>query len=420
MVSNIQMRYKKRIIKLSENSHIFLFGVRGSGKTALLNRRFPSSKSLHVDLLDESLYQSLLSDVALFYETVSAFKTDGVIIVDEIQRMPRLLNEVHRLIEESSRGEAPLRQFILTGSSARKLKAPGVNLLAGRVGKIALHPFVPEELGKDFNLNSALKYGLLPIVWSHPDRELKLKSYAEAYLKEEIQATALVRNLPSFARFLEVAGLYHGQSVNMSAISRECQTPQKAVRDYFSLLEDTLLGFFLPAYTPRLQLRERKHKKFYFIDPGLARTLRKDFGSVSHAEKGSLFEGLVAQMLRAYKDYNSLFDEMYYWSPVDSHKTEVDFLLKKGGDLIAIEVKARTQVSSSECKGLKAIQKLTGVKKRILVYMGKAIRRTENGIDIWPFDFFCQNLQAGHFNVPVVGTKEKPDLLKTHYKKDHQ
>ncbi len=400
------MMYKKRIIKLPENSHTFLFGVRGSGKTALLNRRFPSPKSLHIDLLDESLYQSLLSDVAQFYETVSAFKEGGVIIVDEIQKMPRLLNEVHRLIEESSRGEAPPRQFILTGSSARKLKAPGVNLLAGRAGKTTLHPFVPEELGEDFNLNSALQYGLLPIVWSHHDREFKLKAYAEEYLKEEIQAMALVRNLPDFARFLEVAGLYHGQAVNMSAISRECQTPQKAVRDYFSILEDTLLGFFLPAYTPRLQLRERKHKKFYFIDPGLARTLRKDFGPVSHTEKGSLFEGLTAQILRAYRDYNSLFEEMFYWSPVDSQKTEVDFLLRKGEDLTAIEVKARSQISSSECKGLKAIQKLKAVKKRILVYMGSAVRRTEDGIDIWPFDFFCQNLKEGHFNVPVVGTKK--------------
>ena len=408
------MIYKKRVIKLPENSHTFLFGVRGSGKTALLNKRFPSpTKSLHIDLLDESLYQSYLSNVAQFYEKISALKKAAVIIVDEIQKMPRLLNEVHRLIEESSRGEAPARQFILTGSSARKLKAPGVNLLAGRAGRTTLHPFIPEELGEDFNLDQALRYGLLPIVWSHHDREIKLKSYAEEYLKEEIQAMALVRNLPSFARFLEVAGLYHGQAVNMSAISRECQTPQKAVRDYFSILEDTLLGFFLPAYTPRLQLRERKHKKFYFIDPGLARTLRKDFGLVSHAEKGPLFEGLVAQILRAYRDYYSLFEEMYYWSPVDSKKTEVDFLLKRGKELIAIEVKARTQVSSSEYKGLKAIQQLPSVKKRILVYMGEFIGKTEEGIDIWPFDFFCQNLQEGNFNAPVVYTKKskkKPEL----------
>ena len=396
------MIYKKRIITFPENSHIFLFGVRGSGKTALLNKRFPSPKSLHIDLLDESLYQSLLSDVAQFYEKISAFKKAGVIIVDEIQKMPRLLNEVHRLIEESSRGEAPARQFILTGSSARKLKAPGVNLLAGRANKLALHPFVPEELGGDFNLNHALRYGLLPIVWSHPDRELKLKSYVELYLKEEIQSAALVRNLPSFARFLEVAGLYHGQAVNMSAVSRECQTPKKAVRDYFSILEDTLLGFFLPAYTPKLKLREKKHKKFYFVDPGLARALRKDLGPVSHIEKGALFEGLIAQVLRAYRDYNSLFEKMYYWSPADSKQTEVDFLLKKGGNLTAIEVKAKAQVSSIECKGLKAIQKLPAVKKRILVYMGESIRRTEDGIDIWPFDFFCQNLQEGNFNAPVI------------------
>ena len=301
------MRYKNRIIKLPEKSHIFLFGVRGSGKTALLRKRFPNA--LHIDLLNESLYQSYLSNIAQFYETVSVFK-GPLIIVDEIQKMPQLLNEVHRLIEESARGEAEPRQFILTGSSARKLKAPGVNLLAGRAGKVSLHPFIPEELGEDFNLNSALQHGLIPVVWSHHDREFKLKAYATEYLKEEIQATALVRNLPHFTRFLEVTGLYHGQVINMSAVSRECGISQKAVREYFSILEDTMLGFFLPAYDSKLQLREKKHKKFYLIDPGLTRALRKSFGLVSPMEKGALFEGMVAQILRAYKDYYSLFDDM--------------------------------------------------------------------------------------------------------------
>ncbi len=383
--------YKNRIIKLPEKSSIFLFGVRGSGKTLLLKKMFP--KALHINLLNESLYQSYLSNISKFYETVSAFKSNGVIVVDEIQKMPELLNEVHRLIEESSRGEAPFRQFILTGSSTRKLKRPGVNLLAGRAGKVYLHPFVPQELGGDFDLSQALKFGLIPIVWSSSrDKEFKLKSYTETYLKEEIKAEALVRNLPGFARFLEVASLYHGQALNMSNISRECQVKIEAVRDYFSILEDTMLGFFLKAYSPKLRLREQKSPKFYFIDPGLARALKKNFGPVSVEEKDSLFEGLVAQVLRAYKDYHFLYEEMFYWSPLEAKKTEVDFLLKRGKELIAVEVKSSPQVSSTDYKGLRAISELSYIKKRILVYTGDTIRRTMEGIDIWPFDFFCQNL----------------------------
>ena len=389
------MIYKKRIIRLPEKENIFLFGLRGSGKTALLKQLFPDA--LYIDLLDQSEYQSHLSDISKFYNTVSAFKNnDLIVIVDEIQKIPSLLNEVHRLIEESSRGENPPRRFILTGSSARKLKEPGINLLAGRAVTVALHPFIPEELEQDFNLKTALRYGLIPVVWSGQDKESKLKAYTETYLKEEIKAEALVRNLPGFTRFLEVAGLYHGQAVNMSAIARECQMPRHAVQDYFSILEDTMLGFFLPAYTSKLRLREKKNRKFYFADPGLTRALTKNFGPVSDQEKGALFEGLTAQILRAYKDYNSLYDEMFYWSPAEAQKTEVDFLLKRRDGLIAVEAKSGAQVSSKDYKGLKAIQNLPGIKKRILVYMGDTIRRTMDGIDIWPFSFFCQNLKEGN------------------------
>lgn len=379
------MNYKNRIIKLPPKSNFFLTGIRGSGKTALLKERFP--EALYIDLLNESLYRSYLSDISRFYEQVNAFKNDGLVIVDEIQRMPNLLNEVHRLIESSH------RRFILTGSSARKLKAPGVNLLAGRAGMLSLHPFVPEELGEDFNLNMALQYGLLPVIWSSPDRDLALEAYVQAYLKEEIKAEALVRNLPGFTRFLEIAGLYHSQSVNMSTIARECQISRHSVRDFFSILEDTMLGFFLPSYSPKLRLREKKHPKFYLIDPGLARALKNNSGPVSVDEKGFLFEGLVAQILRAYKHYHSLYDSMFYWSPADAKKTEVDFLLKRGNELIAIEVKSKTQLSKQDYKGLKVISELSSVKKRIVIYMGNELRKTEDSIEIWPFQIFCKVLK---------------------------
>ena len=395
-----QMMYKKRIISIPDHKNIFLFGVRGSGKTAMLKRLYPSA--LYIDLLDESLYQSYLSDVALFYQEIKAFRDDALVIVDEIQRMPQLLNEVHRLIESSN------RRFILTGSSARKIKAKGVNFLGGRAGIKYLYPFIPEELGDDFNLDEALQYGLLPIVFSSYDRTDKLKDYVQTYLKEEIKSEALVRNLPSFVRFLEVAGLYHGQIINMSAIAREVNIDRRSVSEFFSILEDTMLGFFLPAYSSKLKLRQQKASKFYFIDTGIARTVKKNFDSVSVEEKGFLFEGLVAQILRAYGDYYNLYDDIYYWSSLETKQTEVDFILKKGKDLIAIEVKAKTQVSSRDySKGLKVMAKLPNVRKRILVYMGRAIRKTEEGIDIWPFDFFCKNLKE-NFKSLVAYESKKP------------
>ena len=429
------MIYKSRIIDIPGNKSTFLFGVRGSGKTKLLEHLFPSA--LYIDLLDKSLYQSYLTNMGQFYETVSAFRNDRLVIVDEIQKMPDLLDEVHRLIESSD------RNFILTGSSARKIKARGVNLLGGRAGRKYLYPFTPEELGEDFNLEQTLRYGLIPIVWSSHNRDEKLKDYAEIYLEEEIKAEALVRHLPSFARFLPVAGLCHGQVVNMSAVARDSQVSRAVVRDFFSILEDTMLGFFLPAYYPKLRIKEQKSPKFYLIDPGIARAFKKNFGPVAIEERGFLFEGLVAQLLRAYKDYRNLYEKIYYWSSLGAKQTEVDFLLKRGKELIAIEVKAKTQVSAQDYRGLKAINKLSKVKRRIVIYLGKAIRKTQEGIEIWPFDFFCKNLTEDFESTveykqkrpvykpslknlilepskPFVSTDKKEQIKKIYYRKTSQ
>ena len=384
------MNYKKKIYRrlLSfPKANFFLFGVRGSGKTSILKQKFP--KTLYIDLLNEDIYQSYLANVKLFYQQVKASE-DNLVIVDEIQRMPNLLNEVHRLIESSS------KRFILPGSSARKIRARGVNLLAGRAGWINMHPFTPEELGKDFNLNTALRLGLLPVIWSAVDRTFALKAYAQVYLKEEIKSEGLTRNLPGFARFLQVAGLYHAQTVNMNAIARESQISRDSVRSFFSILEDTLLGFFLPAYSAKIRLREQKHPKFYFIDPGIVRSIKQNFGPVSNEERGSLFEGLVAQLLRTYKDYKNLYDSMSYWSPAEARKTEVDFILEKGKkELIAIEVKSSPHISSTDYKGLKAIGCLKTVKRRVVIYTGEYNRKTEDGIEIWSFAHFCKMLKQG-------------------------
>ncbi len=387
------MIYKNRLIELPKSSSYFLRGVRGCGKTLLLKKRYP--EAFYIDLLDQSLYHSYLSDLSLFYKQVRNFKplaTNRWIIVDEIQKMPILLNEVHRLIEEEAFSPTP-RRFILTGSSYRKLRTErNVNLLAGRAGLIKLHPFLPEELEADFDLNRALRYGLLPIIWSSTDPEFSLKEYVHSYIKEEIKTEALVRNLPGFVRFLENAGIYHGQLINMNTLAKDCQVRRYVVEDFFSILEDTMLGFFLSSYQTNLRKRERKQKKFYLIDPGLTRTIKNNFGPVSAEEKGTLLEGLVAQILRAYKDYYSLYDDMFYWSPAEAKQTEVDFLLKKDTQFVAIEVKAKNQVSSIDYKGLKAIRDLKGITKCIVVYLGEHVGETQEGINIWPFDFFCKAL----------------------------
>ena len=245
------MIFKNRIIQLFSNRNLFLFGIRGSGKTQLLKRLFPSA--LYIDLLDRSLHQSFLSNIGLFYEKVSAFKEDGLVIVDEIQKMPELLDEVHRLMESSR------RRFILTGSSPRKINAKKFNLLGGRAGTAHLHPFVPEELGEDFNLDEALRYGLIPVVWSDSDRGAKLKDYIKTYLDEDIKAEALVRDLPAFFRFLQAAALCHGQVVNMSNIARDAEIKKYDVRKFFSILEESLLGFFHPRlYFSTENQREKK------------------------------------------------------------------------------------------------------------------------------------------------------------------
>ena len=234
------------------------------------------------------------------------------------------------------------------------------------------------------------------MVWSSPDRAFALKSYTQLYLKEEIKAEGLTRNLPSFTRFLQVAGLYHAQVVNMSAIARESQVSRDSVRNFFSILEDTLLGFFLPAYSAKIRLREQRHPKFYFIDPGIARSLKRHSGDVSLEEKGHLLEGLVAQLLRTYDGYRGLYDGLFYWSSTGAKKTEVDFLLDRGGgEKVAIEVKSAQSVTRADYKGLRAISQLARVKRRIVVYLGSQQQQDGEGIEIWPFSHFCHMLQQG-------------------------
>jgi predicted AAA+ superfamily ATPase len=362
-------------------------GPRGSGKSTWLRATFPDA---HVfDLLSEETYQRLLARPGFFADELRAVPTDKWVIVDEVQRLPSLLNEVHRFSEEKR------LRFILCGSSARKLKRAGVNLLAGRALHRSMHPFVPEELGIQFNFEESLRYGLLPIVWDSAAKEDTLVAYAQLYLKEEIQAEALVRNLPGFARFLPLAALFHGQTVNVTNIARETGVARTTVAGYLDILVETLLCFRLPAYEAKLRVRERKLPKWYWCDPGIVRAMKRSTGGIAPEERGVLFEGSVAQLLRAYKDYHGICDEIYYWAPSGRSETEVDFLLVRGTDLIAVKAKSGQTFTDTWCKGLRAVAQLKGLRRRILVYPRGPVLRTEDDIDVFPFQHFS-DLLAGN------------------------
>ena len=366
----------------SQNHSFFLLGPRGVGKSTWLYQYF--SKAKWINLLDEALYQSYLEDISLFYQELKLLKPHSWVIVDEIQRMPQLLNEVHRLIETKK------LKFALTGSSARKLRRSGVNLLAGRAHRYLMYPLTPKELGSDFNLNQVLRYGTIPLIFTQKDQGKALAAYVQMYLKEEIKAEALVKNLSGFARFLPVLALYHGQVINVSATARDAGVSRTTVNGFIDILEDTLLLNKLPAYEARLKVRERKHPKIYWIDPGIVRMAKKQTGPVGALEKGSLFEGYIYTCLKAKMEYKSDFDEMFYWASGTAKSIEVDFLLKRGNELTAIEVKTSKRFKKEDLKGLKAIAELKGVEKRILVYLGLQRMRID-GIDVMPFNNFCKS-----------------------------
>jgi predicted AAA+ superfamily ATPase len=376
----------KRILEAPKQS-FFLLGPRGSGKTTWLKSKF--SDAHFIDLLSEETYHRFLSNPGQFARELSAVSTGGWVVVDEVQRLPDLLNEVHRFIEERR------LNFVLCGSSARKLKRAGVNLLAGRALNRAMHPFVPEELGELFNLEEAMRYGCLPIVHDSTEKQETLAAYARLYLKEEIQAEALVRNLPGFARFLPVAALFHGQSINVTNIAREAGVARTTVAGYLDILEETLLCFRLPAYEAKLRVRERKLPKWYWCDPGIVRAMKRSTGALVVEEKGALFEGMVAQLLRTYKDYRRLFDDMYYWGAAGRSGMEVDFILVRGEELIAVEVKSGNTFIDAWCRDLRTTKSIKGLKRRIVVYPQGPAMKTRDGIDILPFTRFAALLATG-------------------------
>lgn len=372
----------KRLVK-SRSASFFLLGIRGVGKSTWIRKVLPNA--VLVDLLDEVMYHNLLVDVGLFRNLIAKSQRGDWVVVDEIQRIPRLLNEVHRHIEDQG------LSFALIGSSARRLKMAPTNLLAGSASVVSMFPLVPQELGEDFDLETVLQYGSIPVIWNSESRREALQSYAELYLREEIRAEALVRDLGGFVRFLPVAALMHGQEINTSGLARDAAVARSTVEGYLTILEDTLLTFRLNAYTPRLRVRERRGDKLYWVDPGVVRAVKRQFGPVAPEERGSLFEGWILSILRTHNSFTPVFDDIAYWSPVNS-QVEVDFVLRRESKVLAIEAKSTKRYTTKLLKGLRAIADLPTLQKRILVYAGELNFTTEDGIHVWSVEEFLENM----------------------------
>jgi predicted AAA+ superfamily ATPase len=370
-------------------SSFFLLGPRGTGKTTWVRAELP--RAHRIDLLDESRYQSYLVDPGRFAAELRAAAIGSWVVVDEVQRLPGLLNEVHRAIEERR------LRFALTGSSARKLRRGGTNLLGGRATQLTMFPFVPEELGSDFRLERALQHGTLPLVWDADEPEATLRAYVQTYLKEEIQAEGAARNLGGFARFLPIAGLMHAQSLNIASLARDAGVARQTVTGYVQILEDTLLAATLGSFQARLRVRERRHPKFYLVDPGIARAVKGHLGPLTSEERGALFEGFVFMLLRFYRERAELFDDVGYWAPAEAHATEVDFVISRRQKKAAIEVKATRVVRPADLRGLRALSDLPGLKRRVLIYLGGEILAMPDGIEAWPFPHFARTLADGTF-----------------------
>ena len=376
------MRYKRWLEKRkSLKSSFFLFGPRGTGKTHWIKILYPNA--LYFDLLNSQTYRKLLNNPSLLRDLIPDDFSDWVIL-DEVQKIPELLNEVHSLIE--SKGY----KFGMTGSSARKLRAKGVNLLAGRAVVRKMHPLIAEELGKDFSLSHALKYGLLPETFSHHDPEDYLSSYVSTYLKEEVIQEGIVRHLDSFSRALEAASFSQGSILNVTATARDAGLSRKVMEGYFTIMEDLLLADKLPVFSKRAKRKLISHSKFYFFDVGVFRTLRPvgPFDKPEEAE-GAALETLFYQHLRALNDYLHLGYKLYFWRT--QTQLEVDFVLYGKLGLRAFEIKRSKNIAPADLKALKIFGADYPEAKLYILY-GGTHRLYFDKIEAIPFEEALQNL----------------------------
>jgi predicted AAA+ superfamily ATPase len=372
-----------RLIQPPKQKSFFLFGPRGTGKTTWVKSAFP--KAVYIDLLEAQLFNDLLSNPQRLQNLIPQNFRDWIIL-DEVQRIPELLHEVHRLIESHK------YRFILTGSSARKLKRGGPNLLAGRALTYAMHPLSALEAGEDFQLDHALRYGQLPSVYQEADPQKYLESYVKTYLEEEIRQEGLTRNLSAFARFLEAASFSQGSLLNISAVARECAVERKVVENYFTILEDLLIAYRIPVFAKRARRRTVTHPKFYFFDAGVYRAIRP-MGPLDAPEEvdGIALETLLLQEIITLNEALNLGYKIFYWRTATG--LEVDFVLYGARGLLAFEVKRTARVTSNMLTGLKAFLADYPMAKAFFLYMGNR-RMYDGNIEIVPALEGLQNLKT--------------------------
>ena len=377
------MKYT-RTLNYSKSS-FFLFGPRGTGKSTWLHDTFPDA--LFIDLLREDVKTRLEANPERLAELVDGNPSARVIVIDEVQRVSALLPVVHRLMER----DGNRRQYVLTGSSARKLKRSGVDLLAGRAIVQHCHPLLASEMGEDFNLENALVRGMIPLVVSGSNWKQTLATYMALYIREEVQYEGLVRNLPAFSRFLEAISFSHGSLYSATDISRDCGVSRMMVESYLSILVDLLVAERLQPFTRRAKRRLVGHDKFYFFDAGVFRSIRPKGPLDSPAEiDGAALEGLVFQQLRAWIDYSESGDTLGFWRTHTGQ--EVDFVIYGENRFDAIEVKNSARLSTKDFSGLKAFATDYPEARRILLYRGTD-RLSHNGILCIPVGEYLKELK---------------------------
>ncbi len=371
----------------------FLFGPRGTGKSTWLKVHYPDA--YWVDLNDPELFRIFAASPEHLEALLDQAPSKKTVVIDEVQKVPDLLNVAHRMIERKTG-----YQFILTGSSARKLKRQGINLLGGRALLKYMPPFYAAELGDAFDLKKNLRLGMLPIVLDSAEPAETLRAYVGIYLKEEVQAEGLVRNVGDFARFLETMSFSHGSILNLSNISRECHVSRKTVEVYLQILEDLLLSFRLSVYTRRAKRQLSSHIKFYFFDAGVYRSVRPlHLGDPIEESEGPALEGLVGQHLHAWVQAQTAQHQLHFWRT--SSGLEVDFVVTGPELFLAIEVKNGTTVNPGDLKGLEHFCEDYPEATPILLYRGNR-QYKEKGILCMPLESFLSTLNP---LIPLLAEK---------------
>ena len=366
----------------AENESVFLWGARQTGKSTLMKMLFPEVR--YIDLLKSDEFARYSRRPAPLREELSLLPENELVIIDEIQKLPALLDEVHWLISNHH------LRFIMSGSSARKMRRSGVNLLGGRAIRKHLYPFVSAEI-PDFNLVKACNNGMLPRHYLVDNPANRLHAYVGDYLQQEIKAEALIRNLNTFTRFMEVAALSNGEILNYNNIASECGVSAPTVKEYFSILEETLIGYIIPAFTRNVKRRVTQSPKFYYFDVGVANFLLKRAAlSPGSPEFGHAFEHFIIQELIAYVGYFRPLQNLSYWRTSSGY--EVDAII--GNAEVAIEIKSSEEVQSHHTKGLKAFSEEFPDCRLILVSLDKYPRRINN-MEVYPALEFLKILWNG-------------------------